>query len=312
MKKALMFGTGDSATRLMKNMPNERVYVAAVDNDTDRHGQVFRSLPIIGPEQMGDFDYDEIVIGSYWEGTIKKQLMEDFNIPESKIVTPHKKYVKSDEENQTPFRHAPTLELAKNTVKTLCGKAFEQKLPLHIDYGTLLGILRGGALIEWDDDVDLAADVAYAPEIQAFLLNTVGLIDERVNWQIRRDVDQHGQIILLYLTFQAKPGFSFKPFSVSIALKGFEGDKAVKLKGCGTWYTPAHHLQSVDSIEWEKVQMYIPHDAEGYLTFTYGDWQTPKQEISIGMGNNWQPVSIEKIKNSQFTVETIYDKFETQ
>jgi hypothetical protein len=311
MKKALMFGTGDSATRLMKNMPEERLYLAAVDNDTERHGQEFRGLTIISPEEMSNYDYDEIVIGSYWEGSIKKQLMEDFNIPESTIITPEKKYVKSGEENLYPFQHPATLALAKRIITVLCGKACEQELPLHLDYGTLLGIMRGGALIDWDDDIDLAANAVYAPEIETFLLKTVSQIDERVNWRIRKDVDQHGQIILLYLEFEAKYGFNYRPFSISIAMKGIEGDKAVKLKGCGTWYTPALHVEQVDTIEWEDTTMYIPHDADGYLRFTYGDWRTPKKDLSIGMGLNWQPVSIEKIKNSQFTVETIYDTYQS-
>lgn len=311
MKKALMFGTGSSATHLINNLPNDRVYLAAVDNDTERHGKVFFDMPIIPPEQIGDYDFDEIVIGSYWEGTIKKQLIEDFNIPESKIFTPNKKYFKNDVENQHPFRDPATLGLARNLVKTICGNACKENVPLHIDYGTLLGIVRENDLIEWDDDVDLAADVIHAQSVQDFLLRTVSKIDDRVDWHIRRDIDQNGRIIFFSLTFQAKEGYHFKPFATSIAMKGVEDGKAVKLKSFGAWFTPAHHLHDLDSLLWEDTRIFVPNDYDGYLKFTYGDWHTPKQDVSIGTGANWQCVPIEVIKNSTFTSEVIYGSDQT-
>lgn len=308
MIKTLIFGTGNSAVQLLKNLPDKRVYLAAVDNDADKHGHYFNDLLVISPAQISDYDYDEILIASYWEGTIKKQLIEELNISKDKIVSPHKKYFKSSAEALYPFQHDETMSLARKVITTLCGNAYKRQIPLHIDYGTLLGIIRDGDLIAWDDDIDLACESSHATQLESFLLEQVQNIDDRVNWSLRRDFDIEQNSLHFYISFKAKAGFDFQAFSVSVAIKGIKGDKAVKLSSFGAWFNPAFHLAKMDVITWQNTKIYTPTDADGYLRFSYGNWRSPKKDLSVGEGQNWACVPIEIIKQAQMKSEIIFEQ----
>jgi hypothetical protein len=306
--KTLIFGTGNSAVQLLKNLPDKRSYLAAVDNDADKHGQYFDDLLIISPDQIANYEYDEILIASYWEGTIKKQLIEELKIPADKVVTPQKKYYKNGGETLYPFQDEATMALARKVITTLCGAACEQKLPLHIDYGTLLGIMRDGDLIAWDDDIDLACESRYAPELEIFLLEQVQNIDSSVNWSVRKDSDCNDRALHFYISFTPSAEKQFKTFAISIAVKGIEGDKAVKLSSFGAWFNPAKHLLSMDTINWSGTNIYTPNDADGYLKFSYGNWQSPKKDLTVGEGENWACVPIEKIKQAKMKSEIIFEQ----
>lgn len=306
MIKTLIFGTGNSAKQLLKNLPDKREYLAAVDNDTDKHGQYFNGLLVISPGNMGDYDYDEILIASYWEGTIKKQLIEELGIPFNQVITPQKKYYKNSGETLYPFQHDNTLALARRVITTLCGAAYERALPLHIDYGTLLGIMRDGDLIAWDDDIDLACEARFAPLLEKLLVEQVQKIDDAIDWSVRRDSDCNDCALHFYISFKPKVAGAYQPFSVSIAIKGIVGDKAIKLSSFGAWHNPACHLDGLDKINWQGTNIYVPNDPDGYLRFTYGNWRSPKKDLSVGDGENWECVSIDTIKKAQLKSEFIF------
>lgn len=306
MIKTLIFGTGDSANKLLNNLPEDREYLAAVDNDIDKHGGVFRDMQIVPPSKISHFDYEEIIIASYWEGTIKKQLIEELNVAPEKIVTPNKKFYKNNIDNLYPFQHAESLALAHQVIKTVCGGARQKQIPLHLDYGTLLGIMREDELILWDDDIDLAANVIHAEQIEQHLLEVIDDISNKVNWQLRKDVDVNGRTLYFYLSFTCKPQHTYKPFAISIAMKGIENGMAVKLNSFGAWSTPACHIETLDTHCWNDTDVYIPNDYDGYLQFTYGNWRSPKKDLSVGEAENWKPVSIEMIKKAQLKSHVIY------
>ena len=306
MMKTLLFGTGGSAVNLLDNLPENREYLAAIDNDEDKHGKVFRGMPIISPSKISQYDYDQILIACYWEGTIKKQLIEELGIDANKVVTPHKKYFKNAGENLHPFQHPPTLQLAHKLIDKICGGALQKQIPLHIDYGTLLGIMRDNELILWDDDIDLAADFQHADKIEAHLLSLIHELDKDVDWSLHKDVDINGRTLYFHLSFSPKQGCSYKSFPISIAMKGVQDGMAVKLSSFGAWSTPAHHTNTLVPFRWRDTDLYIPTDFDGYLRFTYGNWRSPKKDLSVGEGENWQTVPIEVIKQAKVTSKNLF------
>jgi len=304
--KTLLFGTGGSAVNLLDNLPEDREYLAAIDNDVDKHGQQFRGMEVIAPSKISHYDYDQILIACYWEGTIKKQLIEELGIPAEKVITPHKKYFKNAGENLHPFQDKATLEFAHNIITTLCGNAVKSEVPLHIDYGTLLGIMRNNELILWDDDIDLAADVTYANLVETLLLDFIHQSKHEVQWHLHKDVDVNQRTLYFHLSFTPLANAAYKSFPISIALKGEEDGMAIKLSSFGAWSTPAHHTKTLVLNRWQDTEIYIPSDYDGYLKFTYGNWRSPKKDLSVGEGENWRTVSIDVIKQANVRSISLY------
>ena len=280
MIKTLLFGSSGSAIAFIKNNNQERSYLAVADNDQNKHGSLFRNLLVISPDEIQNYDYDEIVIVSYWEAAIKEQLINNLKIPLDKIVTPDKKLLKPSIE---PFQDPNTLLLAKKLITVLCGKAKQEGIPLHIDYGTLLGIVRGNELISWDDDIDLAAINTSAAEVEKFIIKHIHSIDASLNWTIKKTVNKANEPMALSLAFESKYD-KYKNFEISIAYKEIKDNKAIKLSSLGQWYTPANHVEQLDTIIWEGTELLIPSDVRDYLTFTYGAWETVKRSMTVAEG----------------------------
>jgi O-methyltransferase len=81
--KAIIFGAGGGAKRLTAelidlNYPVE--IIAYADNDPKLHGTLVFDKPVIHPDKIGTFDYDQIIIGAMDALSIKNQLVNNYNI----------------------------------------------------------------------------------------------------------------------------------------------------------------------------------------------------------------------------------------
>ena len=161
-------------------------------------------------------------------------------------------------------------------------------------------------LVPWDDDIDLAADAVNADKIETLLLELIKNIDDRVLWSIKKCVDVSGRTLHFLITFSPQTGFDFKPFPISIAMKGVEDGMAIKLSTFGALSTPAFHTDTLNTFVWNGNHIYIPSDCDGYLSFLYGDWRIPKQDFSAFKGENWKTVPVEKITQAQVTSHLLY------
>ncbi|MDX4071139.1 LicD family protein [Aliarcobacter skirrowii] len=280
MKKVLLFGAGSGAINFIENEKNNIEILACIDNDKNKHGKRILDIEIISPEKIENFEFDEIIITTQWAIEVENQLINNYLINKEKIIHPLKNLLKKSDK---PFEDEKTLNLAKKIITFLCGKAKEKNIPLHIDYGTLLGIVRDGKLIPWDDDIDLAIISTKAKEVESFILENIDLIDNDLIWTVEKIVDKNNNPFELSLKFNSLSN-KFKTFDISIAYKGIIGENAVKLTSLGQWYTPKHHVLKLETLFWENTTLFVPSDFEKYLEFTYGSWKTPKQEMKIDEG----------------------------
>lgn len=79
----ILFGTGDYYNRFSHWFADKDV-LAILDNDEKKQGTLLDGHPVVSPKDITKYDYDAIVILSFYISEMKKQLLE-FGVDEAKI-----------------------------------------------------------------------------------------------------------------------------------------------------------------------------------------------------------------------------------
>jgi hypothetical protein len=286
MKKTIIFGASNGGINFMKNSQEDREFLAFVDNDIAKQKKKLLNLQVISPTDISNYDYDEIIIASIFGLEIKKQLL-NLGIDKSKIILPPKCLFRTGV--KYPFEDEKTLQIARKFTKTIASRAYDENIPLHINWGTLIGVLRDGDLIKWDDDIDFSSLLEYKTKIEKFINNLKDELESMLNASIEIVSYEKPGIKIIC---KSKLG-NFHTFDSDINFKIIKDDKALQFDN-QMWYTSAKHILKLETFNWDGVNIFIPSDADEYLTFVYGDWKTPKKDYSLDDYNNYDP-NINKI-----------------
>jgi len=81
--KALLFGASEGGRNALINYRKAYDFIAYVDNDKRKHGTQYAGLPVIAPENIANYQIDEILISSIYGPQIHRQLLYDLNTPKN-------------------------------------------------------------------------------------------------------------------------------------------------------------------------------------------------------------------------------------
>lgn len=275
--KVILFGASKGGENYITNHPDLEI-VAFVDNDASKHGTMFMGFPIIAPTTIALHSFDSIVITSQWVDQIYRQLTEELKIPASKIISPNKQAVKAS----LPFEDSSTLAFAQTLLRTLNQFCNTRNISMCLDSGTLLGAIRDNALIAWDDDIDLAIDKENFEKLQALLPELFEVISSRfnVNWEIVI-ISVNGIDSCFNIEFSNSSESNYVLFDVSIQRRESRDGYSELLSSGGLFFAPAKHFDRFEPIAFLDDIFYAPFEADGFLTFMYGEWQTPQKTTHI-------------------------------
>lgn len=290
--KTLLFGAGDGSKQYRINEAKNRTFLAYIDNNPDKHNTKLDNLIIISPLEIKTYNFDEIVITTQWANEVYKQLINELKIDKHKIVLPAKSLLKKPQ----PFRNNDTMVLARKIIKVFSTRAIENKIPLSLDFGTLLGIIRDDDIIPWDDDIDFALPYSFATNIETWLLETVALVNTSIIWTIDKQIDKDNKIVSYQIKFNNNA--KFKNFTTSITFRENQGEYSIHLSSLGQWYAPIKHFDTLDKIKWQDSIVQIPFDVKNYLTFVYGNWEQVNRNMTMTDYNNIGEISFENFNNS--------------
>ncbi len=86
-KKIIVFGTGESAKKLLKAIKYKNAKIIAfADNNYNKHGKIFENKMIINPRQISEMRFDYIIISNIKYEKITRQLVEN-GIDDKKIFS---------------------------------------------------------------------------------------------------------------------------------------------------------------------------------------------------------------------------------
>lgn len=277
-KKIIIFGTGEAGKNfILKN--TEHTIIAASDNDSSRWQEDILGIPIIEPSSISRNSFDLIVITSTWASSIYQQLTKELNIDPAKVLIPPKTEIKN---SQSPFVHEGTRDLGHQLIICLTNFFLEHKILAYVDFGTLLGIYRDGEIISWDDDIDFAVNDQTFDHAVALIdkLRTVLPSVKCGRWKIEVTSQDHRDVSII-VSFVSANESMIRSFHAGIARRKSDGVKSEVTGLRGMLFSPSSHFEDNQVLEFKDAFVITPKDVEAYLTFVYGDWRQPKQNMSF-------------------------------
>lgn len=287
--KIIMFGASNAGKSFISYAQNNNKYeiLAIADNDIAKQNTYFYGYPVIAPEKILDFQYDFIMITSAFLLQIQEQLVNELRIDNSKIKAMPKSIL-STKKSYRPFEDEKTMDLARNALLYVIDLFETHNIPYFIDHGTLLGIVRDGDIIPWDDDIDISI---YSEDIDkiisCFKNNLINFpMNEELEWEGIISYKENGLCNSILLTFNCNNEIGIKCFPISITPNYFENGFAIQ----SVSYAPECFFKTAQYVLYMDRKITVPNNYEKYLDFHYGDWEKPKKDTSfLDMKNYKEP-----------------------
>lgn len=280
MQRVVLFGAGEAGRFFCEKYADRYDILAVLDNDTRKQGQQFCGVPVVAPNTLCDFAYDNIIVTSIFVHQIQQQLITELGVPEDRIFFSPKEVI--DSKSGRPFSDPETLNLAREMLLFLSKILEGCGLRFFIDHGTLLGIVRDGDLLPWDDDVDISVMAEEAEKVIRCIRDHYEHLPrvDQVRWQVILGVEEERLGLEprnLFLSLVPGDLNGIRQFNVDLSFIHIEGDRAIQMIND----SPAEYFLSVDYIDFCGKKVGAPKNYRDYLTFHYGDWRVPKQQISF-------------------------------
>ncbi|GLR64420.1 LicD family protein [Marinospirillum insulare] len=277
-KKVILFGASKGGDSFITHNQHLKV-LAIADNDTQRWGSQLLGIPIINPTEIPTYIFDEIIITSQWQDSIISQLVNQLGITRDKITTPSKSNLKPSE---APFSHPATLAIAQQSLGIISEFLNKNGITAILDSGSALGVVRDGDLIAWDDDIDLAVN---APDFDKLILLTSKLLKELPQhpagkWQATV-VTLANEDVCVNIDLISNNKDELKGIEISLQKRTEHQDRSELVSSAGMFDAPAIHFQNPQAVDFYGYKVYLPNQAEEFLTFMYGDWKNPRPETKI-------------------------------
>lgn len=278
--KIIMFGASKAGESFISHVKANNKYeiLAIADNDEIKQNSYFFGYPVIAPAKILDFEYDFIMITSTFVLQIQDQLINELKIDNSKIKAMPKS-IMGAKESYRPFEDEKTMDLARNTLMCIIDLFELNNIPYFIDHGTLLGIVRDGDLLPWDDDIDISIYSEDTTKTISCIENNISKLP--MNKSLRWVVNVYYQENLIpneiEITFDPINQMNFKKILVSIKPVFFENEFAVQR----VTYAPEYHFRKREHVNYKGRNISTPYDYERYLEYHYGEWKIPKKQSSL-------------------------------
>lgn len=281
--KVIIFGAGGAGENFLSVNTKYEV-IAISDNNEELWGTEIKNISVISPSEIPRLEFDLVIITSSWVDSIQKQLLNELNIPKNKLLIPTKSVIKS---SILPFEHLPTLEIAKDLMVAISNFYKKHQINVFADFGTLLGLIREGDIISWDDDIDFSINEEdFETAVELIQNNRPELpIVDNVNWKISL-VSHANKNVAIQIEPEYNSDNGYRLFQMGLSKRSVVNGNSEVVSLSGMLYAPESFFKGCDIISAFGHNFITPKDPEKYLEFVYGEWRTPRKGMTLKDYNN--------------------------
>jgi len=301
--RVVIFGTGWAFRNFIKNENHDYNILAVTDWEYQKHGEALNGIRVINPYDLKSLDYDYVLIVSTFVNEIKQQLWERCKIGEDKILVPFKHEVK----NSKPFEDPYTHDFARTMIFCFSKLAADHGITLFLDYGTLLGFVRDGDVIKWDDDVDFSINHTDVDQFTDVLLKSRSKLPNanNIDWYVEIMKDSQNRIRNYSIRFKNKTDKKrFREFEFAVRVRKTFGNISVVMRG-RYLACRAIHFQEHCEMMIKNQKLFLPNKYNTYLEFCYGNWKEP-QKLNYEFKDPTLDISHLNIKKEQLSLSKLF------
>lgn len=287
MKRIIVFGASLCGTTFLSRCEKSFDILAFSDNDKSKQGCYISDYKIIPPEEIVKLDYDFIVVAvSLWAPQVRKQLI-GLGIPENKIFVLPKNYDLNLNLLPKPFECNATKELARKMVVFLAQTLKNKGIMYFVDFGTLLGIVRDGDIMSWDDDVDISVNTEDAESVIETVKNVKGSLpmQNELQWNCFAHYTKDNKPCTITFEYENNQSGKYKQYINCISFRFFKDGKS--WHPTGQFGAPEVHFRKSSQLKFKGAIVSVPYDYESYLTYQYGDWKQIVKEKNYANYKNY-------------------------
>lgn len=276
--KVIVFGAGGGGQKFIKNCKGEYEFIAFSDNNETKFDTTIDGIKVIKPKDILNANYNFIIIASMWVKEISNQLI-GMGIKKEKIMIPPKNKLK----NGTPFANEDTKKFGREMIFWITDLMIKHGIDVYVDFGTLLGFVRDGDILDWDDDIDMSVndfDFDKMTDIMAENRNKM-LGRDYVEWKGDIVYDNDGNKYGLSLDCIPKENGTINRFDLYIRSRRRKDGYSIPMGAVGNLFIPEKHFNGCDDYDYKGSKLKLPNLHKEYLRHVYGQWEIPKKGVTF-------------------------------
>ncbi|MCE2571531.1 glycosyltransferase family 2 protein [Motilimonas eburnea] len=274
--RTLLFGAGPLAESIFNTEQAQREFIAVIDNNSALHGKEYLSLPVISPQQLSNYDYDEILITTSWVNEVREQLLEELNIESDKIVVPKNQITKQ----LKPFVHKDTFEIAVRLFNDVFIADELASFDIMADFDTLLSLRVNKNFDAKDSVLSFSLPYKQIEPLKEKLLLLINRYELQLDCSLNLMKKNSDAPIALIMEATPKCN-NGRRFTFVFRGNVCQQDKTVDLPSRGIFYSPNHFHNCIITHTFGDFSFNAPQALDDYLNFLYDDWQTNSAKKSL-------------------------------